>query len=154
VSPWAVLGIAAGACSCVDELPYIRDVLRGRTRPHRGTWGIWALLAITAFTSQLAAGAGWSLLMLGIQAVSVTVVFVLSIPRGVGGLGYAEVALGAAALCGIAGWLASSRPVVATACVVVADRATDAAPALPHPDLVHLYVRWEPRMKAFSPPVR
>jgi hypothetical protein len=123
VSPWAVLGIAAGLCSCVDELPYIRDVLRGRTRPHRGTWGIWALLAITAFASQLAAGAGWSLLMLGAQAVSVTAVFALSIPRGVGGLGYADAALGAAALCGIVGWLASSQPVVATVCVVGADLA-------------------------------
>jgi hypothetical protein len=123
MSPWAVLGVAAAVCSCVDALPYIRDVLRGWTRPHRGTWGVWALLAVTAFTSQLVGGAGWSLLMLGIQAVSVTVVFVLSISRGVGGLGYAEAVLGAAALCGIAGWLASSRPVVATGCVVVADLA-------------------------------
>jgi hypothetical protein len=123
VSAWAVLGIAGGVCSCVDGLPYIRDVLRGRTRPHRGTWAIWALLAATAFVAQLAGGAGWSLLMLGIQTVSVTAVFALSIRRGVSGLGRADAAFGAVALLGIGGWLLSSRPVVAIACVVVADLA-------------------------------
>lgn len=120
---WVVFGIAAGALSTVDSVPYIRDVLRGSTRPHRGTWCIWSVLGITAFSSQLADGARWSLLMIGIQAISVTIVFVLSIRRGVGGLGAADLALLALAGTGIAGWFLSSTPLVATVCVVVADLA-------------------------------
>ena len=43
-----VLGILAGVLSVLDGVPYIRDVLRGTTRPHRGTWLIWSSLAIVA----------------------------------------------------------------------------------------------------------
>lgn len=121
VSLSAAFGVAAGAIACVDAVPYIRDVLRGTTRPHRGTWCIWSLLAVMALLSQLASGAEWSLLMLGIQAASVMVVFILSITRGVGGLGRWDVALIALAAFGLVGWLMSSQPIVATACVVVAD---------------------------------
>ena len=120
---WAVFGILAGTISCVDAVPYIRGILRGSTRPHRGTWCIWSVLGVTAFVSQAADGAGWSLLMLGIQSASVTVVFVLSISRGVGGLDLGNFALLAVAAVGVVGWLASSRPVLATVCVVVADLA-------------------------------
>jgi hypothetical protein len=123
VSVYAVFGILAGAISCVDAVPYICGILRGGTRPHRGTWCIWSILGVTAFASQAADGAGWSLLMLGIQAVSITVILVLSITRGVGGLDLGNVALLVVAATGLAGWLALSTPVFATVCVVVADLA-------------------------------
>jgi hypothetical protein len=118
-----VFGVAAGLLSCVDAVPYVRDVLRGSTRPHRGTWCIWSVLSIAAFGYQLAGGAGWSLLMLGVQAASVTTVFALSIRYGVGGPGRFDLALGAVAAVGIVGWFVLSQPVVAAVCVVVADLA-------------------------------
>ena len=123
MSVYAVFGILAGTISCVDAVPYIRSILRGSTRPHRGTWCIWSILGVTAFASQAADGGGWSLLMLGIQAVSITVILALSITRGVGGLNLGNVALLVIAALGLAGWLALSTPVLATVCVVVADLA-------------------------------
>jgi hypothetical protein len=123
VNGWAAAGIAAAAISLIDPVPYLRDVVRGSTRPHRGTWCIWSVLGVTAFISQWADGAGWSLLMIGIQAASVTLVFLLSISRGVGGLGPADLVLIGGAAVGIAGWIASSEPVAATACVILADLA-------------------------------
>jgi hypothetical protein len=121
MSMWAAFGIAGGVLSCVDALPYVRDILRGSTRPHRGTWGIWSLLGLIAFAAQVASGAGWSLLMVGIQAASVTTVFCLSLSRGVGGLAWWDRTLMIVAALGMVGWLASSRPIVATVCVVAAD---------------------------------
>jgi hypothetical protein len=120
---WAVLGVAAAVLSTVDAVPYVRDTLRGSTRPHRGTWCIWSVLGVVAFFSQLADGAGWSLLMVGVQAASMAFVFALSIRRGVGSLGPADLALLGLAAAGVAGWYASAQPLVATACVVVADLA-------------------------------
>jgi hypothetical protein len=123
VNGWAIAGIAAGVLSLIDPLPYIRDVVNGRTRPHRGTWCIWCVLGVTAFFSQWADGAGWSLLMLGIQAASITLVFGLSLSRGVGGLGPTDLLVIGGAAVGIAGWIASAQPMVATACVILADLA-------------------------------
>lgn len=123
VNGWAVAGIAAGMLSLIDPLPYLRDVINGRTRPHRGTWCIWSVLGVAAFLSQWADGASWSLLMVGVQAASITLVFLLSIWRGVGGVGPSDVLLVGVAAAGITGWIVSSQPLVATVCVVLADLA-------------------------------
>lgn len=119
----AVAGLLGAAVSLVDPLPYIRDVVARRTRPHRGTWLIWAVLGTTAFASQLASEGGWSLAVLGVQAASTVLVLVLSLRHGVGGLSRPEVALLAVAAAGVAGWVATDEPVVAAVCVVVADLA-------------------------------
>ena len=119
----AAAGLLGGAVSLVDPLPYIRDVARRRTRPHRGTWLIWAVLGSTAFASQLASEGGWSLVVLGVQAASTALILLLALRHGVGGASPFEVALLAVAAAGIAGWVVSDAPVVATVCVVVADLA-------------------------------
>jgi hypothetical protein len=41
-----LLGVLAGAIGVADMIPYVRDTLRGTTRPHRGTWLIWGALGI------------------------------------------------------------------------------------------------------------
>jgi hypothetical protein len=121
MSQTAVLGLLAGLIGAADTIPYMRDVLRGSTRPHRGTWLIWAVLAIVVLLSQRADGATWSLLLAGGQAVLTSVIFMLAIRRGVGGVTPGELALIALAGAGVLGWLVSQEPVVATACVVAAD---------------------------------
>ena len=116
-----MFGAAAGILSVVDAIPYVRDILRGTTRPHRGTRLIWWTLATTALVSQYADGAGWSMLMLLGQAVTTGLTFALSIRRGVGGLSRFDLTITAIAGLGVIGWFVSSTPVIATACVVFAD---------------------------------
>lgn len=118
---WAAIGLAGGLLAMVDPVPYVRDVMRGSTRPHRGTWLIWSVLGCTALASQWASDGGWSLVVLTVQAASTTLVLLLSLRRGVGGVSPGELALLALAGAGLAGWAISDRPVVATCCVLVAD---------------------------------
>jgi hypothetical protein len=121
VTSAAVLGTLAGIISVLDAIPYIRDVLRGATRPHRGTWLIWSSLAIVALLSQLADGAGWSILMVAGQALATGLIFAFSLRRGEGGLSRLDLAMITVAALGVGGWLFLDEPVVATACVVLAD---------------------------------
>ena len=58
-----VLGLLAGVVGIADTIPYVRDTVGGSTRPHRGTWLIWSVLAIVVCLSQRADGASWSLIM-------------------------------------------------------------------------------------------
>jgi len=121
VSQAAALGLLAGVVGVADAIPYVRDVLGGSTRPHRGTWLIWSVLAIVACLSQRADGASWSLVLVVTQAVFTSAIFAMAIRRGVGGVAPRELALIALAGAGVAGWLIADAPVVATACVVAAD---------------------------------
>jgi len=115
------LGLLAGVAGIADTIPYIRDTVRGSTRPHRGTWLIWGVLGIIVCLSQRADGASWSLIMSAAQIFLTVAVFVLAIRHGEGGLSPADMAMIAIAGGGVIGWFVSGEPVIATGCVVVAD---------------------------------
>ena len=85
-----VLGLLAGALGVLGTVPYVRDTLRGTTRPHRGTWFIWGGLAIVVLFSQSADGASWSLVAAGVSAALTSVVFLLALRRGDGNLRLSE----------------------------------------------------------------
>jgi hypothetical protein len=114
-------GVLAALIGVADTVPYVRDTLRGTTRPHRGTWLIWGVLAIVVCLSQRADGASWSLVGAGAQGVFTILIFGLSIRRGEGGLSVVDLVMIAVAGGGMVGWIVADEPIVATACVVVAD---------------------------------
>jgi hypothetical protein len=116
-----VLGVLAGAIGVADTLPYVRDILRGSTRPHRGTWLIWGVLAVVVCLSQRADGASWSLIMAGTQAVLTSLIFMLAIRHGEGGVTRTEFIMIVVAGAGVMGWILADEPIVAIACVVAAD---------------------------------
>jgi hypothetical protein len=116
-----LLGLLGGLVGVADTFPYVRDTMRGTTTPHRGTWLIWGVLAAIVCVSQRADGASWSLVLTASQAVFTAFIFALAIRRGEGGMTACELSLMAVACAGIAGWVLAGEPVVAVACVIVAD---------------------------------
>jgi hypothetical protein len=116
-----LLGVLAGVVGIADTVPYVRDTLRGVTRPHRGTWLIWSVLAVVACLSQRADGASWSLILTASQAAFTGLVFLLAVRHGEGGLSGFELAMMGVACAGLGGWLLAHEPVVAVACVIAAD---------------------------------
>jgi hypothetical protein len=117
----AAVGLAGALLALLDPIPYVRDILRGRTRPYRATWLIWSGLGVLTFCSQLADGGTWSIAAVGVQAASTLFVFVLSIRRGQGGARRTDAALLLLAAGGTVAWLSSSEPVLATVFVIAAD---------------------------------
>ena len=85
-----ILGVLAAAIGVAGTVPYVRDILRGTTRPHRGTWLIWGVLAFVVCLSQRADGASWSLVMAGTHVVANGLVFALAIRHGEGGVSAAD----------------------------------------------------------------
>jgi hypothetical protein len=114
-------GTLAGLTGLLNTVPYVRDTLRRSTRPHRGSWLIWTILAVVACLSQRADGASWSLVMCAVQLVMNTLVLALAVRFGTGALRGPEALMLALAGAGVAGWLLAGDPIVATACVVAAD---------------------------------
>jgi hypothetical protein len=115
------LGLLAGLTCIANTIPYVRDTLRRSTRPHRGSWLIWTLLALVVCFSQRADGASWSLVMCAMQVAMNAVVLALAVRFGTGGVSRVEAALLVVAAAGVAGWALAGDPVVATACVICAD---------------------------------
>lgn len=116
-----VFGMVAGVLQSFFYVPYIRDVLRGSTRPHRGSWTIWCVLSVIVLASQRADGGRWSLLVVVAQLVGGVTILLLAAKRGVGGTSRIDLGLGAIAGAGLVGWYLAGDPTVATLCVVLAD---------------------------------
>lgn len=77
-----ILGIIATVIAFVSYIPYIRDVLTGKTKPHAFSWLVWALLTGIAFFGQLAGGAGAGAWVNGFTAVICFIIFIFGISKG------------------------------------------------------------------------
>jgi hypothetical protein len=80
-----VLELAAGVMTALCVVPYLRDIKRGTTRPHRTSWAVFAIVELVAALGQFASHA-WAgaFLALG-AALGFSAVAIASIKHGEGG---------------------------------------------------------------------
>jgi hypothetical protein len=116
-----LLGLSSGIVSAVSFVPYVRDILKGTTRPERASWLIWSTLGSIAFFSQWAAGARDSLWMTGIQTAGVLLISFLSIKHGEGGLVRRDVISLICAGFGLVLWYFTKQPAAALLITVAID---------------------------------
>jgi hypothetical protein len=70
--------ITAVACF----IPYIRDIFKGKTKPHIYSWFIWTVLQTIGAISMFSIGAGWGIASISIGAVLCSFIFILSFKYG------------------------------------------------------------------------
>ncbi len=108
-----IFGVVSGVLSAICYVPYIRDIFKGSTKPERATWFIWSVLTVILLFAQLAKGATNSIWLTVVQALGVTVIFILSLWFGEGGLQRKDiVALGVATI-GLVAWFITKDAAVA-----------------------------------------
>ena len=76
------LGVLSGALSVVGYVPYMCDILKGRTRPHIFSWVIWTLVVGVAFAAQVFENAGPGSWAAGLVCIICAVVVVLTFKKG------------------------------------------------------------------------
>lgn len=116
-----ILGVLSGILPIIGAYPYIRDVLRGKTKPHRMAEFIWLVLDAIAVASQLAKGATWSLIMPAVGTLELTVGFILSLKYGMGGTSKKDIAALILAGVGLLLWHFTNEPLFALLIVVGID---------------------------------
>lgn len=118
-----LFGYISGILITLEFLPYIRDILRLKTKPQRTTWFLFFILGGIAFFSQLAKGASDSLWLPGIITIGVTIIFLLSLKYGVGGLQKKDYFVLLFAFLGLIAWYFTKEPAVALYIVILIDAA-------------------------------
>ena len=53
-----ILGIVATILVFIGYIPYLRDIIKGKTKPHIYSWFLWSFVTLIAFTLQVSGGAG------------------------------------------------------------------------------------------------
>ncbi len=109
----AVFGLLSALLPLIGAVPYVRDILKHGTKPHRGSFLIWTVLGLIAFFSQFAKGATWSLFLPAGDTLATLTIFILSVRLGTGGLNKRDVGALALAFLGLIIWYFTKQPLAA-----------------------------------------
>jgi len=116
-----MLGVIATLIGFFSYVPYVRDVLRGKTKPHIYSWLIWAIVTGVAFFAQIAQGAFASSWVNGIAALTCTFVVILSIKRGEKNIVLLDVICLVLGLITIILWILTKNPFIALLLISLID---------------------------------
>jgi hypothetical protein len=117
----AIFAIISALLVLASMPPYLIDMFKGKTKPERASWLIWAVLGAIAFVSDYSLGVTWSLVFIGIDLLYCFVVLALSIGRGAWGWKTIDKVALAVAAIGIVFSLIFRQPILALLGVIVAD---------------------------------
>lgn len=59
MQPWKnIIGIVATLLVFIGYIPYIKDIIKGKTKPHMYSWFVWGISTLIAFGLQFSGSAG------------------------------------------------------------------------------------------------
>lgn len=71
------LGVVATILVFIGYIPYLRDIIKGKTKPHLYSWFLWCFVALIVFALQITGGAGSGALVTLAAALMCIIVIVL-----------------------------------------------------------------------------
>ncbi len=117
----AILGLLSGLLIFFAVVPYIRDILKGETKPNAVSWFGWTLLLAIGLAAQIKEGASFSALLIAGDVLGTGVVFILSLKYGVAKYSLLDKTSLALGLLAILLWSITKNPLVALVLSVLAD---------------------------------
>lgn len=119
---WLVL--LSVAISMTGAVAYIRDMVRGKSKPNLVTWGLWAFAPLIATGAALSAHADvWATVRIFISGFGPLLVFVSAfvVSQSYWKLSVFDYACGALAIMALIAWLLADSPISAILLAAIAD---------------------------------
>jgi hypothetical protein len=114
-------GIMGASINLVGFVPYLRDILRHKTKPERAMWWIYTVLFSVLLAAQAKAGARWLLLVSAEYILTSLAIAVLSIRYGYGTLHKRDLISIFLAILGLIIWKLTNSPLIAILIVICID---------------------------------
>lgn len=115
------LGSLAILIAIYSYIPYFRNILRGKTKPHAFSWFIWSLLTGIAFFAQIADKGGPGAWVTGFTALVCFFFFILALNRGEKNIVWLDWLSLIGALVALAIWTLTSDPLLSVILITVID---------------------------------
>ncbi len=116
-----IVGIAASVLTFLAYIPYYRDILKGKTRPHVYSWSLWALLTVLLVALQIKGGAGTAVLVTATAGLLCVGVVILSLKNGNKDITKMDTIVALLGLGAIVLWLIVKQPIASMIFVILAD---------------------------------
>jgi hypothetical protein len=106
------IGTATVLLSIAGHAPYIRDIYKGRTKPHVYAWFIWTVLTGLTCVAQLQEGAAAGAWTTATTAVMSLIIFCLALKRGTHDITKSDTLCLIGALVAIGFWVILRQPLL------------------------------------------
>jgi hypothetical protein len=117
-----ILGIAATVLVFIGYVPYLQDILRGKTKPHLYSWFLWTLITFIAFALQYSGGAGsGSFVTLAVALMCIAVIVLGLRQKNRIRIVFLDTVFLVLALASIILWLVAKQPVLSSILVTLID---------------------------------
>jgi hypothetical protein len=115
------IAIIAAILAVFGNVPYLRDVIKGKVKPHPYTWLVWSLVSCIAFFGQVAKGAGIGALPTAASEIFTIFIFILSLKYGFKDISKRDTLFLFIALTGVIPWIITKDPTVSVIIAVSID---------------------------------
>ncbi|MDB5183146.1 MAG: hypothetical protein JWO47_930 [Candidatus Saccharibacteria bacterium] len=115
------LALTATALIIAAYAPYVKDIVRGKTKPHVYSWLISALVTFIAFGLQLSDSAGWGAIPTCVAAVAGLLIFILSLRPGRASITKFDTVFFVIALTAAALWLIADQALLSVILIASVD---------------------------------
>jgi hypothetical protein len=116
-----IFGITALVISFVGYLPYFRDVISKKTKPHIFSWFIWSLTGGIGFFAQIISGAGSAAWILGLGFIICSIITILAFRQGEKSITLTDWIAFSGSLLALILWRLTSNPLMAIIFITVTD---------------------------------
>ena len=116
-----IFASVAALLAVIGNVPYLRDMFRGRVKPHPYTWFIWSIVSGVTFFGQVAKGAGWGALAFGASEIFTIIIFIFSLRFGFKKIPKKDTVYLLIALLGIIPWIIFHDPTISVVIMVSID---------------------------------
>ena len=115
------LVVVASLLALVGNIPYLRDVVKGKVKPHPYTWLVWSIVSCVVFFGQIAKGAGMGAIPTAVSEMFTVIIFLFSIKYGFKNPPRTDKYFLALALLGLIPWIITKDPTLSVIIVVSID---------------------------------
>lgn len=116
-----VVGIAAVIISFIGYIPYFRDILNKKTKPHVFSWFVWGLSGGIGFFAQIVSGAGSGAWIMGLGFTVCVAITILAFRQGEKTITLSDWVAFGGALLGLILWQLTDNPLLAIIFVILSD---------------------------------
>jgi chromate transport protein ChrA len=143
-----VFGVLSVVANFIGYIPYFKDVLGKRTKPHVFTWFTWSVLATIGFFVQVTNDAGPGSWVMGFTALATFIIFLLALKQGEKNITKADWVSMVIAAIALALWFISKNPLLSIILITFTDVIGGFLPTFrksylkPYEETISLYVMY------------
>lgn len=115
------IAIIAALLAIIGNVPYLRDIIKKKVKPHPYTWLVWSVVSCIVFFGQVAKGAGVGAIPTAAAEIFTVIIFFFSLRYGFKNIRKIDTLFLIIALLGLIPWLLTNDPTLSVIIAVSID---------------------------------